>query len=662
LKIITNQSEIGVSLPILAQEYFLKTKSDNYGYFMSDNFVLPFFLETRNIFVRMVFTTGIIRKHDGLSLDDEKNFLDSVVDYTRQHRLCDFIYKPQANAVFNVCPKDGQCIQWGTYVINLDKTEEELFGSFNQKARNLIRKSIKLGTVVEMSYDISLVYEMIKRTLVREKSLHYPSYTYLKKLSQLKENVVFLTAKLHNNIEGALVLLYDEKCGYALYAGRANYSTAGSIELLHFEAMKFLQTKNILIYDFVGTRINIKKGTKQERIDKFKKKFNPKLIQGYSFEVAINPIKYFFYSNLVQIYFKLHNIDYRDPVMTIKAEEKEHNILILGPRYDLNNITKSMSGTVVLFEDLINQFHEKKVNYDAIDTNKYNYINYKLAYLIILLKFLNKARYAKYISLHSSQDFRIFGVLFIIYAKLFNKKISLRKFGGDLKDVYLSANIFKKYYLNYILSHMDILFVETKYLVSFFSQINKNTVWFSNVRNRTFEVQLPRKYSKKFVFISHVIKTKGIEEILEASKKLDKSYTIDIYGPLFPGEYTEEDFKNYANLTYKGPLQANKVIKHLNKYDVVLLPSYKEGYPGIVIEAYSLGIPSITTNLDSIQEIVKDYETGILISPRNTTELVNAMKYFNKENYQKISKNAYCEFDKFDSKKITKGYISRVFH
>lgn len=331
------------------------------------------------------------------------------------------------------------------------------------------------------------------------------------------------------------------------------------------------------------------------------------------------------------------------------------NILLMGPRHNKNNPQRA-SGTLVLFEELIRQLDINNIRYIIIDTNKENYPSPIYAYLSIFFRFFSKLTNCSHISLHSSRDYMIFGALVVLFGNVFNKKISLRKFGGEALKTYTESGAIKQYYLKMIFFHANDLFFETKYLVSFFSNINKNTFWFPNVRNRIFEPVLPRTFQKRFVFISHVIKEKGINEIIAASKHLDSSYIIDIYGLLLHGHYTIQDFDK-ENVSYKGVLDADKVLKILNEYDVVLLPSYKEGYPGIIIEAYTLGIPVIATSLQGIKEIVEPYETGILVEPRSVEELVDAITYFDNDNYQNMSEKAYIKFDDFKSDLTTKQFI-----
>lgn len=333
-------------------------------------------------------------------------------------------------------------------------------------------------------------------------------------------------------------------------------------------------------------------------------------------------------------------------------------IMLMGPRFNRKNPLITC-GTTTLFEDLLKQVKINNIDCIVIDTNKKNYVNFIFAYMSIFIQMLFKQKKCNHISLHSSQDYIIFGPIAIILGRIFNKKVSLRKFAGDAKKTYLASRGIKKILLEFIYKNMNILFFEIKYLVEFFSNKNKNTFWFPNVRSRILEPTLPRIFHKRFVFISSIMHEKGIDEILQASMKLQNSYKIDIYGPIMESKYTKEYFEKY-NVIYHGALETNDVVKNLNKYDVLLLPSYKEGYPGIVIEAYSLGMPIISSTLRNIEEIVESYETGILVNPGDVDGLTNAIKGFNEKNYSYMSKNAYEKFDDFKSDIQTKIFLERL--
>lgn len=333
-------------------------------------------------------------------------------------------------------------------------------------------------------------------------------------------------------------------------------------------------------------------------------------------------------------------------------------ILLIGPTINKSN-PQLTGGAIVLFENLLNELEAQKIQYLLVDTNKKNYSNLIFAYISIFVQIFIKQFSVTHISLHSSRDYLLIAPFILLCGKVFNKSTSLRKFGGEARDTLDESKGIKRNVLKMIFKNVNFLFLEMKFLVHHFKSLNKNSFWFPNVRNMP-DIQVKKKiFSKRFVFISHVKQEKGIDEIVEATKLLDSSYTIDIYGVIDDPKYSEAYFEE-QEVSYKGALRADEVLAVLSSYDVLLLPSYKEGYPGIVIESYSIGIPVITSNLIGLQEIADDYKTGIMVEVKNVNALKQAIEYFTQENYEEMSKNAREKFSLFNTEKRTKVFIDTV--
>ena len=81
--LIKNENEIDSILPFFAQEKYLETKSSIYGWFVSEEFILPFVLFTTYIFKRIVFTTEPINKNNS-SIEEEIAFLDHMQNYIKK--------------------------------------------------------------------------------------------------------------------------------------------------------------------------------------------------------------------------------------------------------------------------------------------------------------------------------------------------------------------------------------------------------------------------------------------------------------------------------------------------------------------------------------------------------------------------------------------------
>jgi glycosyltransferase involved in cell wall biosynthesis len=332
--------------------------------------------------------------------------------------------------------------------------------------------------------------------------------------------------------------------------------------------------------------------------------------------------------------------------------------LLIGPCQNRNDSSQT-GGVIVLFEDLLFQFKKRNIENIVIDTNKSNYSNILFAMLIIYLKIFFYLWGVNHISLHgTANDYVYIAPFMIILCKLFRKKCSTRKFAGNFNTYYNNSSKIKKRIIKFVLENSTYNFFETKYLVAFFEKFNKNTFWFPNVRNKP-NIQRQSKFQKRLVFISQLYKSKGVDEILEASNLLDDDYIIDLYGPL-RDDYKLEYFDKFK-ANYKGSLKPDEVLNTMNQYDVVILASYYpgEGYPGVIIEALSLGKPVIVTDLDSIKEMV-DESCAIFVKAKSSEDIQNAMMSFNSENYSTYSYNAIKAFEKFNSDIQTDKFLERI--
>ena len=88
---------------------------------------------------------------------------------------------------------------------------------------------------------------------------------------------------------------------------------------------------------------------------------------------------------------------------------------------------------------------------------------------------------------------------------------------------------------------------------------------------------------------------------------------------------------------------------------IVCLPSWREGFPKVLMEAASCGIPTITTDVPGYRDAIVDQKTGILVPLKNSTALANAIQYLIENiNIQK-KMGAYgreLALRKFDFRKI----------
>jgi len=99
--------------------------------------------------------------------------------------------------------------------------------------------------------------------------------------------------------------------------------------------------------------------------------------------------------------------------------------------------------------------------------------------------------------------------------------------------------------------------------------------------------------------------------------------------------------------------------KYLKAFDIFVLPSIKEGFPWVILEAMAAEIPIIATKVGAIPEIIQNNENGILIEPKNPDAIIGAVKQLlsNEDLKKKIAENGRKTVEeKFNLDKMVKQY------
>ena len=76
--------------------------------------------------------------------------------------------------------------------------------------------------------------------------------------------------------------------------------------------------------------------------------------------------------------------------------------------------------------------------------------------------------------------------------------------------------------------------------------------------------------------------------------------------------------------------------------DILAFPSYREGFPNVVMQAGSMGLPSIVTDINGCNEIIKDGVNGKIIPPKNEKALYEAMKWMYEHRNNELKEMARC--------------------
>ncbi len=144
---------------------------------------------------------------------------------------------------------------------------------------------------------------------------------------------------------------------------------------------------------------------------------------------------------------------------------------------------------------------------------------------------------------------------------------------------------------------------------------------------------------KIIIFVGRIVKDKGINELVDAFQKFSEKFGDWVL--LMVGKEEPEEDPLPATLKARMELCSNIFYTHRWVDDVrpfyavaqmLVLPSYREGFPNVVLEAGAMCLPSIVTDVNGSREIIRDGSNGLIVPPHDALKLSEAMSVLASDN------------------------------
>jgi glycosyltransferase involved in cell wall biosynthesis len=135
-----------------------------------------------------------------------------------------------------------------------------------------------------------------------------------------------------------------------------------------------------------------------------------------------------------------------------------------------------------------------------------------------------------------------------------------------------------------------------------------------------------------FLFIGRLVSEKGIEELVTAFEHVQVKYPnshLVVVGPMEPEldpipSPILSTLENHQQIHLMG-YQSN-VRSYLLLSDVLVLPSYREGFPNVILQAGAMGLPCVVSDIPGCNEVIRNGENGLIVPPKDRNQLSLAME------------------------------------
>ena len=224
------------------------------------------------------------------------------------------------------------------------------------------------------------------------------------------------------------------------------------------------------------------------------------------------------------------------------------------------------------------------------------------------------------------------GIMIFICKKFNVKTILFPRSGHILKDV---KKTYFQNFLKNVIRNTNVLIVQGKSWSYFYEKYNNHNStikiqqnWINHKKYQNIE----RKFDKKglnILFLGWIVEEKGIFDLVSVFKNIIQKKERPIITLLVAGMGKDYDllkrkvqeFKLTNNVNLLGWVNENEKLELLKKTDIYVCPSKYEGFPNSLLECMASGIPTISSNVGSIPDIISHGYNGFLYDYKDNNTL-----------------------------------------
>lgn len=296
---------------------YVNSNSNKFIYIYDENYIIVLITCKKKMFKYGYFP---IEQYNWNKLDNnesEEQFLNECIHYIKQNYDLMWINHSDTASEFNAYPAGSLVVPFGNYIIDLSKTEEEIWGNFHTKHRNSVRRAEKTGIkIISGSTELLDDFYILDVLTWKRSNLAIPQKQFYKNIiDNMDENIKIFVAYNDKEPQGAAFFYFNNNTCYYMFGSSCDKPETGSMELLHWKAILYMKEIGVKSYSFVGCRINEDKDSKYHGIQRFKSRFGGELKRGYLFKIIFNNKFYKVFVLLLKIQAFINKSKYKGDII-----------------------------------------------------------------------------------------------------------------------------------------------------------------------------------------------------------------------------------------------------------------------------------------------------------------------------------------------------------